>query len=93
MSHAEFARLLQQHEVVVIDSPAGFRIVNRTTLLLATGPPLAAALDERVRSHGGTLERIRVQPPAAQGGTRPTAGQHVSAYVDAYVLPEQILEA
>ncbi|HEX4466887.1 MAG TPA: hypothetical protein VH025_06845 [Solirubrobacteraceae bacterium] len=94
MSHAEFTRLLQQHEVASIESPAGFRTVNRTTLLLEAGPMLATALDERVRSHGGSVERIRIQRPATDGGDPSfPVRQHISAYVNAYVLPERLLEA
>lgn len=93
MTDGQFACLLREHTVDALDPPRGFRLVNRSMLLLAAGLELREELDAKVVRAGGSRERLRVPSPDPGHGTgRANHGYHRSAYIDAYVVPEQLLD-
>jgi hypothetical protein len=94
MTDGQFACLLREHTVESPATPRGFRLVNRSMLLLAAGLELRQELDAKVVRAGGSCERVRVPAPSDPGrGTgRVNRGYHRSVYIDAYVVPEQLLD-
>jgi hypothetical protein len=94
MTDGQFACLLRQHTVDTLEPPCGFRLVNRSMLLLAAGLELREELDAKVAESGGSRERLRLPPPAEPGraAARGNQGYHQSTYIDAYVVPEQLLD-
>jgi hypothetical protein len=93
MTDGQFACLLRQHTVDALEPPCGFRLVNRSMLLLAAGLELREELDAKVVESGGSRERLRLPPdePGRRAG-RVNQGYHQSSYIDAYVVPEQLLD-
>ena len=94
MTDSQFTCLLRQHTVDAFPAPCGFRLVNRSLLLIAAGLELREELDAKVALAGGSRERLRVPPPPdpGRGVGRVNRGWHRSAYIDAYVVPERLLD-
>ena len=93
MTDSQFTCLLRQHTVDSLPAPCGFRLVNRSLLLIAAGLELREELDAKVAHAGGSRERLRVPPPdPGRGVGRVNRGSHRSAYIDAYVVPERLLD-
>jgi hypothetical protein len=94
MKDGQFACLLRQHTVDALAPPRGFRLVNRSMLLLAAGLELREELDAKVAESGGSRERLRLPLPAepGRGAGRVNQGYHQSSYIDAYVVPEHLLD-